>query len=112
MPNMTPTPANNPTYPRSLFPNAVDVINDLATPAVSDAIGAVQSQILGAPGTTPMPVTAASVTLGGAAGVHLLAGTGVPAAGLGANGDYYFRQDGAATAHIYFKSAGAWAGLV
>jgi len=45
-------------------------------------------------------------------GPNLLGGTGVPAAGLGANGDYYHRLDGAASAHIYFKSAGAWTGIV
>lgn len=45
-------------------------------------------------------------------GPALYGGTGVPAAGLGVNGDYYFRADGSsATTHIYFKSAGAWAGI-
>lgn len=36
-------------------------------------------------------------------------GTGIPAAGLGVNGDYYFRDDAGAGTHIYFKTAGAWA---
>src|SRR5215469_86199 len=43
---------------------------------------------------------------------NLANGTGVPANSIGNNGDYYFRLDGAASAHIYFKSAGAWTALV
>lgn len=42
----------------------------------------------------------------------LLGGTGVPPNTMGNNGQYYFRTDGAASAHIYFKSAGAWTALV
>lgn len=37
--------------------------------------------------------------------------TGVPPAALGANGDFALRQDGGAGAHIYFRSAGAWAAI-
>jgi hypothetical protein len=46
----------------------------------------------------------------GAVGGALFGGSGVPAAGLGANGDYYLRTDapGAAGTRIYVKSAGAW----
>lgn len=36
---------------------------------------------------------------------------GVPGAGLGANGDYALSQAGGAGAHLYFKSAGAWAAV-
>lgn len=45
--------------------------------------------------------------------IRLHSGTGVPSASLGANGDIYFRNDGAAGANttIYFKAAGAWTGL-
>ena len=41
-------------------------------------------------------------------------GSGAPSAGLGANGDYYFRSDtpGTANQRIYVKSAGAWTGIV
>lgn len=41
-------------------------------------------------------------------------GSGVPAAGLGSNGDYYLRSDtpGTANQRIYVKSAGAWAGIL
>jgi hypothetical protein len=46
-----------------------------------------------------------TATQGGA----LFGGSGVPAVGLGANGDVYFRTDGAAGATIYQKRAGAWA---
>lgn len=41
-------------------------------------------------------------------------GTGAPAGGLGANGDFYFRGDTPAVANqrIYVKSAGAWIGIL
>lgn len=42
----------------------------------------------------------------------LYAGTGAPNNANGADGDYYFRSDGGVGTHIYFKSGGAWAGLV
>ncbi len=42
----------------------------------------------------------------------LYAGTGAPNNANGANGDYYFRSDGGVATHIYFKAAGAWAGIV
>lgn len=38
--------------------------------------------------------------------------TGVPSNSMGANGDYCFRKDGGAGAHIYFKSGGTWAAIV
>lgn len=44
----------------------------------------------------------------------LRSGTGVPAAGLGNDGDYYFRFDGTGgvgNTHIYFKTAGAWSSI-
>lgn len=44
--------------------------------------------------------------------IRLHSGVGVPSASLGANGDYFFRSDGAAGAHIYFKAAGAWGAIV
>lgn len=55
--------------------------------------------------------TAAAPTSGAPAGAiigPLLYGTGVPAATLGSDGMYYFRQDGTAGASIYHKVAGAW----
>lgn len=44
----------------------------------------------------------------------LRSGTGAPAAGLGVNGDYYFRLDtpGTANQRLYVKSAGAWTGIL
>jgi Pectate lyase superfamily protein len=47
-------------------------------------------------------------------GGTIYSGTGVPPAGLGANGDFYFRYDtpGTANQRIYQKSAGAWVALV
>lgn len=50
--------------------------------------------------------------LGNPSGSELTSGVGVPSNALGANGDFYLRQDGAAGAHLYFKAAGAWAALV
>jgi hypothetical protein len=46
------------------------------------------------------------------AGVY--AGSGVPASGLGADGDYYLRTDtpGTTNQRIYVKSAGAWTGIL
>lgn len=42
----------------------------------------------------------------------LIVGTGVPASQVGSNGNYYFRKDGVASNHIYFKAAGAWSALI
>lgn len=41
-------------------------------------------------------------------------GIGAPGAGLGSNGDFYFRSDtpGTANQRIYVKSAGVWVGIV
>jgi hypothetical protein len=46
--------------------------------------------------------------------VQLMGGAGVPAAGIGNNGDFFFRNDTPATANqrLYVKSAGAWVGIV
>jgi len=44
------------------------------------------------------------------AGIY--AGTGVPNNANGNNGDYYFRADGGVGTHLYFKAAGAWAGII
>jgi hypothetical protein len=51
------------------------------------------------------------VKLGNSSSIY--SGNGVPAAGLGANGDFYFRTDtpGTANQRIYIKSAGAWVAL-
>ena len=42
----------------------------------------------------------------------LLAGAGVPGAGTGNDGDFYFRGDGGAGTSIYMRRAGAWVGIV
>jgi hypothetical protein len=42
----------------------------------------------------------------------LFSGTGVPAVGLGVNGDIYFNLSGAALTTMYQKRAGAWVGIV
>jgi hypothetical protein len=49
-----------------------------------------------------------------AQGPAIYGGSGVPAAGLGANGDVFHRSDTPATSlqRIYVKSAGAWLGIV
>lgn len=43
----------------------------------------------------------------------IFSGTGVPAVGLGVNGDFYFRTDtpGTANQRMYIKAAGAWSAL-
>lgn len=106
-----PLPANNPTYTGSLFPLAVDQISS-PDKEIADAVMAVQQSLLGggAAGTGLASLSATQVSVGG---VSLLGGTGVPAAGLGANGNFYFRVDGggAGATHIYFKNAGAWIGI-
>lgn len=45
--------------------------------------------------------------------LRVFAVQGVPSAALGANGDFAWRQDGAAGANttVYHKEAGAWVGL-
>jgi hypothetical protein len=47
------------------------------------------------------------------ANFRIYGGAGVPAATLGANGDFYLRSDGAAGANttVYHKEAGTWTGL-
>jgi hypothetical protein len=111
-----PAPPNNPLYRNSLFPKAVDTLTNQPDPETADGLMAVQGYLTG---TTPLVLNAslsspASVTPGNSLvpGSALWSGTGVPSTALGANGDYYFRTDGAASAHIYFKAAGAWTALV
>lgn len=43
--------------------------------------------------------------------IKLWSGQGVPSATLGGNGDYFFRSDGTAGAHAYFKTGGAWGAI-
>jgi hypothetical protein len=52
------------------------------------------------------------IRVNGAAAMY--SGNGVPAAGLGANGDFYFRFDtpGTANQRLYVKAAGAWTGIL
>jgi hypothetical protein len=114
VPNLTPLPASNPLFPRSLFPAALDTINDLATPAVADAIGALQQCLLGGgpAGSGLGTLSTTAVSVGGAV---LRGGSGVPATSLGAVGDYYFRTDtpGTSLQRIYVKTAAAvWTGVV
>lgn len=45
-------------------------------------------------------------------GSHLLSGIGVPNPLSGVNGDFYFREDGSASAYLYFKASGAWGDVV
>lgn len=44
----------------------------------------------------------------------ILAGNGAPGAGLGSNGNFYFRYDGTAGSSnlIYHKEAGSWTGFI
>jgi hypothetical protein len=44
----------------------------------------------------------------GSGGVGLYFGSGAPGAGVGGNGDFYFRQDGGAGTSLYQKRTGSW----
>ena len=59
---------------------------------------------------TGQPSTQVPIRL---ADFRIYGGAGVPASTLGANGDFFFRSDGAGGANttIYHKEAGAWVGL-
>jgi len=135
----SPLPANNPSFPDSLFPNAVDVLSNQPDAATAAAIMAIESSLIGgatggAPSAPGMPsFTSNGIVTGGqlvsqngmtlmtnygAGATHFYCGTGVPTGanvpGNGVNGDYYFRNDtpGTANQRIYVKSAGAWVGIV
>ena len=138
---MPPTPAGNPSFPLSLFPNAVDELSNQPDPETAHAVMAIQSCLIGgssggapsAPGlpprTTPLLFTPDNTSDIGASGANrprniyaagqlnagssvvcngiisewvgagnsLIWNTGAPAAGLGINGDFYFRTDTPAT---------------
>ena len=117
---MPPTPANNPVYPGSIFPLAVDEISNQPDRELADAIMATQQSLLGGgPAGTGLAAVSSgtvaastSLTVGGAT---ILGGSGAPGAALGAVGNYYFRTDTPATANqrIYVKTAAAtWTGIV
>lgn len=42
---------------------------------------------------------------------QLHSGSGVPATALGANGDFYFRDDGAGSTALYYKASGSWSAI-
>lgn len=42
----------------------------------------------------------------------IYAGSGAPSNANGANGDFYFRSDGAAGTYLYHKAAGTWTGIL
>lgn len=75
--------------------NASAVLQDTLTVSASD-------------GSWSFP---ASIGLNGSSS-RLRAGTGAPGAGLGSNGDIYFRTDGTTSTCIYFKAGGAWTALL
>lgn len=73
------------SLPRSLRPNGTDKVTSMAS------------------------VREDHIEIGGA---KIYAGAGVPASGLGANGDFYLRTDGTLlTSTLYKKVAGAWVGI-
>jgi hypothetical protein len=82
--------------------NKSDVVGNNAFFQNMNAGQVVSSQLLLYQTSTQTPVST------------LFGGIGVPVNTLGANGDYYFRQDTPATANqrMYVKSAGAWIGIV
>jgi hypothetical protein len=84
------------------------VANPTTTPAITLALGDITPNKVSAtsyirPGT---PAGAGQTATG------IYAGTGVPNNADGQNGDYYFRSDGGVGTHIYYRSAGAWAGVI
>jgi hypothetical protein len=99
-------------------PNAGDVQWRISSIGDLEAWGADNVYNIGTTGSRPRNVYAASGHYLGnstaAQGGALFGGSGVPAAGLGANGDVYFRTDtpGTANQRIYMKSAGVWVGVV
>src|SRR4029434_2042479 len=101
---MTSLPANNPRYPGSIFPLAVDNITN-ENAEIADAIMATQQSLIGGgpAGTGLSSLTTTSVSVGGAV---ILGGSGAPATGLGAVGNYYFRTDTPTTSlqRIYVKT--------
>lgn len=109
-----PLPPNNPVYKSSIFPNGVDTLTNSPNAEEADAIMATQATLIGSAGAPPLSsMGATSVKLGGAS--SLFSGNGAPATGLGAIGDYYFRNDtpGTANQRIYVKTAAAvWTGIV
>ena len=115
---MPPTPASNPAYPQSLFPNAVDSLSNQPDAETAHAVMAIESSLIGgasggAPGAPGMASLSATAMVVGTA--TLRGGSGAPATGLGAIGDYYFRTDtpGTANQRIYVKTAAAtWTGVV
>lgn len=100
---------------------ALGTLSSQAANNVAITGGTIDGTVIGA--TTP---AAAKFTSLGAAGTlrpatdagaaqtacSIYAGTGAPNNANGANGDYYFRSDGGVATHIYFKAAGAWAGII
>jgi len=107
-------------YPGTDFPAAVDQISNQPDREIPDAIMAIQRSLIGGgtAGTGLSTVTttgAVSPGNGTTAGPAHWGGTGAPATGLGAVGDYYFRSDTPSTANqrIYVKTAAAvWTGIV
>lgn len=56
--------------------------------------------------------TTPGLTVAGNTHPQMWAGIGVPAAGLGSSGDFFFRFDGTvANQHIYQKVSGSWTGI-
>ena len=81
----------------------IDIHNAAVTLSPSDEVDEFN---VAANGRRKITITNLFATMG------IYCGTGAPSNGLGSNGNYYFRADGGVATHIYFKSAGAWAGII
>lgn len=96
--------------PSQSFINAPTVGNYTDGTNMLTAVGGVQVSIQQpaslALGTKLYPTKDDSHGVQTSAGLY--ANAGVPAVGIGANGDFYFRSDGVAGTRIYHKEAGAW----
>ena len=86
--------------------SSVSVLNVTATNVTANSIVSVSNL---SSNTKIFPGTDAGA---GQTAAGIYAGTGAPSNANGNNGDYYFRSDGGATTHLYFKTAGAWSGII
>lgn len=105
--NMNPHCQGVTQYPSGPFTTPYNVLDDGSGNIQSG--GHIQAGGLGVRVQNDGAVT--FLTTGGGS---LWGGSGVPASGLGSNGDVFFRTDtpGTANQRIYVKSAGTWTGIV
>jgi hypothetical protein len=89
---------------------AVNRFIRLLESGLSTTAWAIEATGISGGGVDDPPTFANGIKLSG----RIYGGSGVPAAGLGSNGDFYFRTDtpGTVNQRLYVKSAGAWTGIL